>query len=113
MAQQATECDVLYIPTDNTAAAYSETIANVVVPAKVPVIAGEEGICRGCGAATLTISYYDLGVTTGKMAAKILTGEADISEMPIEFTEATPKYNASMCETLGIEPLEGYTAIEE
>ena len=63
-----------------------------------PVIAGEEGICTGCGVATLSISYYDLGMTTGKMAAKILTGEADISTMPIEFTTATPKYNASMCE---------------
>ena len=105
--------DVIYIPTDNTAAANTEAIANVLIPAKVPAICGEEGICKGCGVATLSISYYDLGVTTGKMAAKILTGEADISEMPIEFTEATPKYNASMCETLGIEPLEGYTAIEE
>ena len=63
--------------------------------------------------ATLSISYYDLGVTTGKMAARILTGEANISAMPIEFTEATPKYNAAMCETLGITPLEGYAAIEE
>ena len=94
-------------------ASNTEAIANVLVPAGVPAICGEEGICKGCGVATLSISYYDLGVTTGKMAAKILTGEADISEMPIEFTEATPKYNASMCETLGIEPLEGYTAIEE
>ena len=107
------DSDVLYIPTDNTAASNTEAIANVLVPAGVPAICGEEGICKGCGVATLSISYYDLGVTTGKMAAKILTGEADISEMPIEFTEATPKYNASMCETLGIEPLEGYTAIEE
>ena len=105
--------DVVYIPTDNTAASNTEAIANVLVPAGVPAICGEEGICKGCGVATLSISYYDLGVTTGKMAAKILTGEADISEMPIEYTEATPKYNASMCETLGIEPLEGYTAIEE
>ena len=105
--------DVIYAPTDNTAASNTEAIANVLVPAGVPVIAGEEGICKGCGVATLSISYYDLGVTTGKMAAKILTGEADISEMPIEFTDATPKYNASMCETLGIEPLEGYAAIEE
>ena len=63
--------------------------------------------------ATLSINYYDLGVTTGKMAAKILTGEANISEMPIEFTEATPKYNPTMCETLGIEPRDGYTAIED
>ena len=105
--------DVVYVPTDNTAASNTEAIANVLVPAGVPAICGEEGICKGCGVATLSISYYDLGVTTGKMAAKVLTGEADISEMPIEFTEATPKYNASMCETLGIEPLEGYTAIEE
>ncbi len=105
--------DVVYVPTDNTAASNTEAIANVLVPAGVPVIAGEEGICKGCGVATLSISYYDLGVTTGKMAAKILTGEANISEMPIEFTEATPKYNASMCETLGITPLDGYTAIEE
>ena len=105
--------DVIYVPTDNTAAANTEAIANVTVPSNTPVIAGEEGICTGCGVATLSISYYDLGVTTGKMAAKILTGEADISTMPIEYTTATPKYNASMCETLGITPLDGYTAIEE
>ena len=105
--------DVIYVPTDNTAASNTEAIANVTVPAKTPVIAGEEGICKGCGVATLSISYYDLGMTTGKMAAKILTGEADIFTMPIEFTTATPKYNASMCETLGITPLEGYTAIAE
>ena len=104
--------DVLYVPTDNTAAANTEAIANVTVPANTPVIAGEEGICKGCGVATLSISYYDLGVTTGKMAAKILTGEADISTMPVEFTTATPKYNAAMCETLGITPQEGYEAIE-
>ena len=105
--------DVVYLPTDNTAASNTEALANVLVPAGVPAICGEEGICKGCGVATLSISYYDLGVTTGKMAAKILTGESDISEMPIEFTEATPKYNAAMCETLGITPREGYSAIED
>ena len=104
--------DVVYIPTDNAAASNTEAIANVLVPAGVPAICGEEGICSGCGVATLSISYYDLGVTTGKMAAKILTGEVDISTMPVEFTEATPKYNAAMCETLGITPLDGYEAIE-
>ena len=108
----ADSCDVIYIPTDNTAAANTEAIANVLIPAGVPAICGEEGLCRGCGVATLSISYYDLGVTTGKMAAKILTGEADISEMPIEYTNATPKYNASVCEQLGITPLDGYEAIE-
>ena len=104
--------DVVYIPTDNTAASNTEAIANVLIPAGVPAICGEEGLCRGCGVATLSISYYDLGVTTGKMAAKILKGEADISEMPVEYTDATPKYNASICDQLGITPLDGYEAIE-
>ena len=39
--------DVIYIPTDNTAASNTEAIANVVLPAKVPVVAGEAGICGG------------------------------------------------------------------
>lgn len=104
-------CDVMYIPTDNTAAANTEAIANIVTPAKVPVIAGEEGICTGCGVATLSISYYDLGYTTGKMAVRILTGEANISEMPIEYAPCTKKYNADICAELGIEPLEGYEPI--
>ena len=108
----ANENDALYVPTDNTVAANTGIVDGICRPAKKPVFAGEEGICSGCGVATLSISYYDLGVTTGKMAAKILTGEADISTMPIEYTDATPKYNAAMCEQLGITPVEGYTAIE-
>ena len=62
--------DVLYIPTDNTAANCAEAIGNVVIPAKKPLVDGESGICGGCGVATLSIDYYDLGYTTGKMAAK-------------------------------------------
>ena len=109
----ADSSDVIYIPTDNTAAANTEAIANVLIPAGVPAICGEEGICRGCGVATLSISYYDLGVTTGKMAAKILTGKADISEMPIEyFQNPVKKYDAERCAALGIEIPDDYVAIE-
>ena len=105
--------DVIYIPTDNTAASNTEAIANVVLPAGVPVIAGEEGICSGCGVATLSISYYDLGYATGKMAVKILTGEADISTMPVEYApQVTKKYNAANCETLDITVPDDYVAIE-
>lgn len=104
-------CDVLYIPTDNTAASCADTIGNVVRDTMTPVFAGEENVAKKCGVATLTISYYDLGVTTGKMAAKILKGEADISTMKIENAPATKKYNAEMCAYLGIEIPEGYIAI--
>ena len=110
----ANESDVIYVPTDNTAAAATEIIDNICRPANVPLIAGEEGICAGCGVATLSISYYDLGVGTGKMAARILKGEADISEMPIEYApQFTKKYNKTICESLGIEIPDGYEAIEE
>ncbi len=114
VAQKACDSsDVIYIPTDNTAASNTEAIANVVLPAGVPVIAGEEGICSGCGVATLSISYYDLGYATGKMAVKILTGEADVSTMPVEYApQVTKKYNAANCETLGITVPEDYVAIE-
>lgn len=103
--------DVVYIPTDNTAASNTEAIANILIASKTPAICGEEGICKGCGVATLSISYYDLGVTTGKMAAKILKGEAKVSEMPIEFAPVTKKFNADMCKTFGITPVAGYEAI--
>ncbi len=114
VAQAACDAsDVIYIPTDNTAANNTEAIANVVIPAGTPVIAGESGICKGCGVATLSIDYYDLGVATGKMAVKILKGEANISEMPIEAAaEATKKYNKANCEALKVAIPEGYTVIE-
>lgn len=106
------ESEVLYVPTDNTVASNAEILNNIAQPAGIPVIAGEEGICAGCGVATLSISYYDLGVATGKMAAKILTGESDISEMPIEYApQFTKKYNAELCEALGITVPDDYEAI--
>ena len=105
--------DVIYIPTDNTAAQYTETIANVVLPANVPVVAGESGICAGCGVATLSIDYYDLGYATGKMAAQILSGEADISTMAVQSAAEVAKYyNAANCEALGVTIPDGYAVIE-
>ncbi len=108
----ADNSDVIYVPTDNTCANNTGVIDNICRPAGVPIIAGEEGICGGCGVATLSISYYDLGVTTGEMAVKILTGEADISEMPIEYApQFTKKYNEAICADLGLTVPEGYEAI--
>lgn len=108
----SSECDVIYIPTDNTAANNTEIINNICLPAGVPVIAGEEGICGGCGVATLSISYYDLGYATGNMAARILADGEDISAMPIEYAPTfTKKYNAANCEALGVAIPDDYIAI--
>ena len=112
-ALAAQNSDVIYIPTDNTAAAYTETIANELIPAKVPAIVGEEGICKGCGVATLTISYYDIGYATGLMAYEILANGADISAMPIEYApQFTKKYNAANAAALDMTVPADYVAIE-
>lgn len=106
------ECDVLYIPTDNTMASSTETIKNIVVPAGIPVIAGEEGICSGCGVATLSISYYDLGYKTGEMAYDILVNGADISTMEVQSApNFTKEYIKDRADKLGITVPDGYTEI--
>ena len=113
-ASACAECDVLYIPTDNTAASCTEAINNVALVEKTPIVVGEEGICKGCGVATLSISYYDIGYETGLMAAEILTEGADISTMEVRYApQFTKEYNASICETLGITVPEDYVAIPE
>ena len=104
--------DVLYIPTDNTAASCTEAIRNVVEPAGKPVVAGEEGICAGCGVATLSISYYDLGYATGEMAYEILANGEDVSAMEVRFApNVTKEYNAELADILGITIPEDYVAI--
>ena len=104
--------DVLYIPTDNTAASCAEAINNIALPAGIPIVCGEEGLCSGCGCVTLSISYYDIGYATGLMAYEILVNGADVSAMPIEYApEFVKEYNADNCEALGIEVPEDYVAI--
>ena len=114
VAQNAADnSDVIYIPTDNTAASCTEAIRNVLEPAGIPAIAGEEGLCKGCGVATLSINYYDLGYTTGEMAYEILVNGADVSTMDIRFAPKVVKeYNAEMCEILGVQVPEDYVAIQ-
>lgn len=113
VAQAACDAsDVIYIPTDNKAAENTEAIANVVLPAGVPVVAGEQGICSGCGVATLSIDYYDLGTITGQMAVKILKGEADISTMAIEYyPNPVKKYNPEMASLYNLTIPSDYAAI--
>ena len=101
--------DVIYVPTDNTVANNATAIDSVCRPAGVPIIAGEAGICSGCGIATLSIDYYDLGYATGKMAVRILKDGEDITKMPIEYApEVSYLYNEEICKELNITPLDGY-----
>ena len=105
--------DAVYVPTDNTVAANTEIIDSILRPANIPVIAGEEGICSGCGIATLSISYYGIGLKTGKMAAEILLEGKPINTMAIAYDESPVyKYNATICKDLGITVPSNYVVIE-
>ena len=104
--------DVIYVPTDNTVANNATAIDSICRPAGIPIIAGEAGVCAGCGIATLSIDYYDLGYATGEMAVRILKDGADITKMPIEYApEVSYLYNEEICKELGITPLEGYAKL--
>ena len=105
--------DVIYVPTDNVVADCEEAINNVALPAKTPIFAGESGICSGCGVATLSIDYYDLGYETGLMAYEILVNGKNPAEMEIQFAPKTTKmYNSTNASELGITIPEDYTVIE-
>ncbi len=107
------ENDALYIPTDNTAASCAETINNIAKPAGVPIIAGESGLCAGCGIVTLSIDYYALGCTTGEMAAEILLNGKDVGSLPIEYSpEFTKMFNADLCAALNISVPDDFVPIE-
>ena len=108
------KCDVIYIPTDNTAASNTSVIDSIARPAGVPIIAGEEGICKGCGLATLSISYYDIGYESGEMAYDILVNGKDIKTMEIKYApKVTKKYNKEIADKLKIKVPEGYEEIGE
>lgn len=107
------ENDALYIPTDNTAASNAELIANIAEPSRTPIITGEEGPCKICGVATLSIDYYSIGEIAGEMAYEILVNGADPAEMEIRYAEGlTKKYNAKLAEQCGITIPEDYTACD-
>lgn len=110
----ADQSDVIYLPTDNAVASNTGIIDAVCRPAGIPIITGEEGICKGCGVATLSISYYDLGYTTGEMAYEILVNGADIKTMEIKYApKVTKEYNKEICDALNITIPADYTAIAD
>ena len=95
----ADECKAIYVPSDNTVAA-NDTIVGAICSGKnVPVYTSYGGnICY----ASLAIDYYDLGAETGKMAAEVLLGTKNISDLEVKTLVPTVIYNEELCSALGI-----------
>ena len=73
----------MYIPTDNVMASAIPTLTTITTEAKIPVIGGEANQVKGGAVATVAIDYYQLGLTTGDMAADVLEGKAKPADMAI------------------------------
>lgn len=107
------DLDVLYIPTDNTAANNTSIIDAVCRPIGLPIVAGEENIAKACGVASLSIDYFRLGIKTGQMAVEVLKEGKDIATMPIAYDEnPVKKFNKEICDELGIVIPSNYVEIE-
>lgn len=112
--QAATECDVIFTPTDNTVASNTQAINNILEPAGVPVVTGDNDTCIGLGVATLGINYYTLGYEAGLMAYEILAEGKDPADMEIRYADDyIKKYIPDRCTLLDIEIPDGYTELEK
>ena len=96
----AGEVKAVYIPSDNTVAANDAIVGTICTEKNVPVYTSYGGaICY----ASLSISYYDLGAETGKMAAQILLNGKTPADIQIATLTPSVVYNEELCAKLGIE----------
>ncbi|HEM3662921.1 TPA: ABC transporter substrate-binding protein [Streptococcus suis] len=98
----SSKADVLFTPVDNTVASAFSTVVSVANKTKTPIFTSVEDMVEGGGIASVTLSQYDLGVATGKMAAKILDS-ANPANTPVQiFNEGTVVVNQKVAKELGI-----------
>ncbi|MBS8086855.1 ABC transporter substrate-binding protein [Streptococcus suis] len=98
----SSKVDALFTPVDNTVASAFSTVVSVANKSKTPIFTSVEDMVEGGGIASVTLSQYDLGVATGKMAAKILDG-ANPADTPVQiFNEGTVVVNQKVAKELGI-----------
>ena len=89
--------------TDNTVVGSLPIILEAANEKGIPVFVSEiEQVKIGCAAAE-GLEYYELGKQTGKMAAKVLKGEAEASDIPYEIISESFLYiNSTVMAELGL-----------
>ncbi|AMG50082.1 ABC transporter substrate-binding protein [Enterococcus gallinarum] len=101
----AKDVDGIYIPTDNTFASAAAIVGEVAKETKTPIVAGSVEQVDDGALATYGIDYKSLGIQTGKLAAKILDGDAEPATTPVETAENLELVvNEEMAAALGIDP---------
>ena len=110
-ADLVTKVDCITNLTDNTVVSALQTVIAKATDAGIPVFGSEvEQVKAGC-VASMGLEYFELGKQTGRMAAKVLKGETEASDMPYEVCEGANLYiNTEVASDLGITFPENYEA---
>lgn len=100
--QMVQNVDAIYVPNDNTVASAIQTLVNVANTKNIPVFPTASTVVKQGALATIGLNQYELGVQTGKMAAKVLKG-ANTANMPIEkLSHGDLAINIAQAKRLGI-----------
>lgn len=112
-ADMVTKVDCITNLTDNTVVSALQTVLEHANKAKIPVFGSEvEQVKAGCVAA-VGIDYFALGKQTGKMAAKILKGEAKASDMPFEvISEPSSYFNSEAAAKISLDVADKFADAE-
>lgn len=112
-ADMVTKVDCITNLTDNTVVSALQTVLEHANKAKIPVFGSEvEQVKAGCVAA-VGIDYFALGKQTGKMAAKILKGEAKASDMPFEvISEPSAYFNSEAATKISLDVADKFADAE-
>lgn len=112
-ADMVTKVDCITNLTDNTVVSALQTVLDHANEAKIPVFGSEvEQVKAGCVAA-VGIDYFALGKQTGKMAAKILKGEAKASDMPFEvISEPSTYFNSEAAAKISLDVADKFADAE-
>lgn len=97
--------------TDNTVVSALQTVLKEADAKQIPVFGSEvEQVKAGC-VASMGLEYFELGKQTGRMAAKVLKGEAKASEMNYEIISKPSLYvNTQAAENIGMSLSEEFKA---
>ena len=96
------KADAIYVPLDNTVVSALEAVIKVAEQNDLPLISGDtDSVGRGSIAA-LGFNYYDVGVQTGEMVARILNGEKP-GDISVERVQTLELYlNPGAAERMGV-----------
>lgn len=98
----AGKVDIVFSPIDNTIASAMPIIVETFNNAKIPFYVAADSMVKDGGLATYGVNYVALGQETGKMAARVLNGEATATMPVLTMSDMNIYVNTNTADAIGI-----------